>query len=113
MAQGQYTYRLDVENAAALRKLAQFAKASDKATQRIEKDIRSQKKTQQELGRSSFRDLKRKYKEASERCRKVWQARTTTERKSKVCADLNGRLKRRGKSTQRQDKASKDLTLPR
>ena len=39
MAQGQYTYRLDVENAAALRKLAHFAKASDKATQRIEKDV--------------------------------------------------------------------------
>ena len=63
MAQGQYTYRLDVENAAALRKLAQFAKASDKATQRIEKDIRSQKKTQQELGRELL-NLKRKYAEA-------------------------------------------------
>jgi len=63
VAQGQYTYRLDVENAAALRKLAQFAKASDKATQRIEKDIRSQKKTQQELGRELL-NLKRKYAEA-------------------------------------------------
>ena len=63
MAQGQYTYRLDVENAAALRKLAQFAKASDKATQRIEKDVRSQKKSQQELGRQ-LRDLKLKYKDA-------------------------------------------------
>jgi len=63
VAQGQYTYRLDVENAAALRKLAQFAKASDKATQRIEKDVRSQKKSQQELGRQ-LRDLKLKYKDA-------------------------------------------------
>ena len=40
MAQGQYKYQLDVENRKALKGLADFAKASDKATQRVEKDIK-------------------------------------------------------------------------
>ena len=63
MAQGQYTYKLDVENSRALKKLAEFAKASDKATQRIEKDFRSQKKSQQQLGQE-LRQLKVKYQDA-------------------------------------------------
>ena len=65
MAQGRYTYTLDVENSRALRKLADFAKASDKATQRIEKDIRSQKKANVSLGSELLR-LKRKYAEAQQ-----------------------------------------------
>jgi len=63
VAQGQYTYKLDVENSRALKKLAEFAKASDKATQRIEKDFRSQKKSQQQLGQE-LRQLKVKYQDA-------------------------------------------------
>ena len=65
MAQGRYTYTLDVENSRALKKLADFARASDKATQRIEKDIRSQKKANASLG-SELLKLKRKYAEAQQ-----------------------------------------------
>ena len=68
MAQGQYTYKLDVENSRALRKLAEFAKASDKATQRIEKDFRSQKKSQRQLGQE-LRQLKIKYQDAQNAAR--------------------------------------------
>lgn len=42
MANGRYTYTLDVENARALKKLAEFTKASDKATQRVNKDLKKQ-----------------------------------------------------------------------
>ena len=63
MANGRYTYTLDVENSRALKKLADFAKASDKATQRIEKDIKSQKKANVSLG-NELLTLKRKYAEA-------------------------------------------------
>ena len=60
MAQGQYTYKLDVENSRALRKLAEFAKASDKATQRIVKDANKTKKSNSEI-RKTLLDLKREY----------------------------------------------------
>lgn len=63
MANGRYTYTLDVENSRALKNLADFAKASDKATQRIEKDIKSQKKANVSLGKELL-DLKRKYAQA-------------------------------------------------
>ena len=66
--QGRYTYQLDVENARALKKLADFAKASDKATQRIEKDIQSQKRANNNLGKELLA-LKRKYAEAQKQAK--------------------------------------------
>ena len=68
MAQGRYTYTLDVENSRALKKLADFAKASEKATQRFEKDFRSQKQTQLNLGKQ-LRQLKLKYEDAQNAAR--------------------------------------------
>lgn len=49
--QGRYTYRLDVENAAALKSLARFATAAEKATQRYEKNILKQKRANDGLGK--------------------------------------------------------------
>ena len=55
MAQGQYKYQLDVENRKALKGLADFAKASDKATQRVEKDIKRQIKANTKLDQKLIR----------------------------------------------------------
>ena len=55
MAQGQYKYKLDVDNNRALKGLADFAKASDKATQRIEKDIKKQIKANTKLDQKLIR----------------------------------------------------------
>ena len=60
--QGRYTYKLDVENSRALKKLADFAKASAKSTQRIERDIANQQKSNNKLG-GQLRQLKLKYKD--------------------------------------------------
>jgi len=55
VAQGQYKYQLDVENRKALKGLADFAKASDKATQRVEKDIKRQIKANTKLDQKLIR----------------------------------------------------------
>ena len=60
MANGRYTYTLDVENSRALKKLADFAKASDKATQRIVKDAKKTKQSNSEI-RKTLLSLKREY----------------------------------------------------
>ena len=49
--QGRYTYKLDVENAAALKSLARFATAAEKATQRYEKNINKQRRVNDNLGK--------------------------------------------------------------
>lgn len=60
MAQGRYTYSLDVENARALKKLAQFTKATEKATQRVKKDLKEQLQGNIKL-KSSLDSLTKRY----------------------------------------------------
>ena len=96
MAQGQYTYKLDVENSRALRKLAEFAKASDKATQRIVKDANKTKKSNSEI-RKTLLDLKREYDSLQKKATATAKVDEKATAKAKVDEEATAQAKSRWK----------------
>ena len=60
MANGSYTFTLDVENSRALKRLADFTKASEQATQRVTKDLKKQLEGNIKL-KKSLESLKKRY----------------------------------------------------